>query len=827
MTKLNCTPFFHLAILFVYSLLFLVPFVNLHSQTTISFDLDCDLGPGKATLEVLSPLGGTWTYALNSDNFQASNSFSDVFPGNHWLFVRNSSGDLDSIRFNANCGLEPFSCGNCLKDEGFYQVFGENGQIATLDLEQRDFEILPNSPAGVQINGMGLNPLDSLAYGMSILGPSEINELIVLDRTGRTVSLGPVPQLPNGRYAAGAFDPDGFLHVKELDPDRTLYAIDVRNATISRTYNLNATFRTADFAYNVVDNLFYGSDVNGNLFSFDPNTGTFNSIANTAVSRSFGAFYSDKTGRIWGIENSTGRLYEIDRLTGELSLIMTTTSARQNDGFACQNSFLLNLPPPQISLECSSTPDRAAIRITEPTDPNLNFRLNNDLYIANRFFPDIMPGEIRLSAEIDSFCVSDTLIFDLEPKFHNKDSLSIASCDDYVSPSGIRWTDSGNYRDTILNSMGCDSIISYDLTILESSSSSRSVVTCDTYTWNGMSLDSSGVYDFLTTNTAGCDSIARLNLEIRPFLDTQLNITSCRPINSPVGQEVFDTSGTYIDTLISALGCDSIVTVNLLIADVAAEWQLADPECPDRVVSELLIDTLTHQAPHYLIRNNRDSTLISSLPFDITDLPPGEHEIQFISADSCQSPSYTIEIEELTLPEIQLIGPSEVDICDPPSFFQVETNLSGSYQWYSSSSLLCDTCQSTEVFSFQEGPVGVEFTDDNNCTATAEIDLTVTGRDAQYFIPNVFTPNGDGINDYFTLFGKQGGVDQIELLEIYDRWGNRLFETQNIAASIESQGWNGWYRGQPMSTGVYAYRIIYQYCDGTRYRLHGTVTLAR
>ena len=795
---------------------------TLHAQN-IQYNLNCTGGPGQAQFTVESPLGAEWSYALDGDDFQASNSFFDVFPGNHWLFVQNSSGDVDSIRFSANCGLKTYSCTDCDESGAFFQVYTENGSIAGLSIETNQFSNLPNSPAGFHINAIGMNPTDSLGYGMK---RRFSNELIVVDAQGTAINLGSVQNLPAGDYTGGDFDADGYLHIKEGFSNE-LFKIDVKSGEMIERYQLNRNLRTNDIAFNTVDGLFYSVDNDGTLWSFSSVQNEVLRIGSSFLSGPVGAMYCDRTGRVFGIHNSTGRLYQFSLIDGSATFIMTTSSSSYNDGFSCQNIFLINLPEPVIEVECSSDSDRVSIAIVEPTGDDLEFSVNSSPFESRRGWSDLPVGQSIIEVRRQESCISDSIVVNLMPIFSTNSAVIIEACDEFVSPSGIRWTDSGNYRDTILNSMGCDSIISYDLTILESSSSSRSVVTCDTYTWNGMSLDSSGVYDFLTTNTAGCDSIARLNLEIRPFLDTQLNITSCRPINSPVGQEVFDTSGTYIDTLISALGCDSIVTVNLLIADVAAEWQLADPECPDRVVSELLIDTLTHQAPHYLIRNNRDSTLISSLPFDITDLPPGEHEIQFISADSCQSPSYTIEIEELTLPEIQLIGPSEVDICDPPSFFQVETNLSGSYQWYSSSSLLCDTCQSTEVFSFQEGPVGVEFTDDNNCTATAEIDLTVTGRDAQYFIPNVFTPNGDGINDYFTLFGKQGGVDQIELLEIYDRWGNRLFETQNIAASIESQGWNGWYRGQPMSTGVYAYRIIYQYCDGTRYRLHGTVTLVR
>jgi len=141
--------------------------------------------------------------------------------------------------------------------------------------------------------------------------------------------------------------------------------------------------------------------------------------------------------------------------------------------------------------------------------------------------------------------------------------------------------------------------------------------------------------------------------------------------------------------------------------------------------------------------------------------------------------------------------------------------------------LQCDTCIATEVFSYQEGVLGVDFIAENGCTAREEIDLKLNGTDVQYYIPNVFSPNGDGINDYFTLFTAHGEVDQIELMQIYDRWGNRLFERKNFTPSFESQGWDGSFRGRQMSTGVYVYHILYRYCDGSTYRIHGTITLVK
>jgi len=679
MTKWNQSSFFY-RIPFGTGLLlfplFLFPSSTLHSQPSISFDLDCSQGPGQAQLEVESPLGANWTYALDGRAFQTSATFLNIFPGNHWLIVRNTSGELDSTRFNANCGLEPFSCSDCDKSEGFYQVFGTQGELARLDFDEGDFQILPNSPANYGLNAVGINPNDSLAYGIKRIIPCE---LIVIDRTGRTVNLGVIDMLPGRVYQAGDFDPDGFLHVKDNERNRQVFMIDVKQGRVERTYNLSSPLYTADFAYNPVDKLFYGLNRSGMFYSFDALSGVRNFISNTPMPNSFGAVYSDKSGRIWGIQNSTGNLYEVDVQTGQLSLVMTTASSSRNDGFSCQNSFFSRTGPPVLEVECSSLSNRVNLRIIQPEGVSYEYKLNDGDFESDTYFENLLPGEYEVIAR-SSGCLPDTTSITLAPQHATSAEIRDSSCSSFTSPSGMVWLNSGTYQDTLVNSMGCDSIINYEITILETTSSSRSIVTCDTYTWNGMTLDSSGVYDFLTTNEAGCDSVAQLNLTIQPFLDTAISLTTCRPYSSPDGEELWTETGMYRDTILSSLGCDSIITVNLEIGDVSAEWDILDPACPDHFVSRLEIDTISHQGPHFLVRNPLDTLLISNLPTEISDFPPGEHSIQFISADSCVSPVYSFSIEEIELPEIRLVGPTEINICDPPTLYRLETNMPGNFQ---------------------------------------------------------------------------------------------------------------------------------------------------
>ena len=83
------------------------------------------------------------------------------------------------------------------------------------------------------------------------------------------------------------------------------------------------------------------------------------------------------------------------------------------------------------------------------------------------------------------------------------------------------------------------------------------------------------------------------------------------------------------------------------------------------------------------------------------------------------------------------------------------------------------------------------------------------------FVPNVFSPDGDGVNDYFQVMGK--GLDHITI-EIYNRWGQQVFVAPNL-----NEVWDGKYRGKPCPIGTY----VYQLKIDKKPSQSGTVTLIR
>ncbi|MEQ8625617.1 MAG: T9SS type A sorting domain-containing protein [Vicingaceae bacterium] len=150
-------------------------------------------------------------------------------------------------------------------------------------------------------------------------------------------------------------------------------------------------------------------------------------------------------------------------------------------------------------------------------------------------------------------------------------TISIKACDSYTWIDGITYTSSNNTAtDTLTNASGCDSIVSLNLTINNTTFYSDSIIACDSYTWiDSITYTSSNTTATDTLiNAAGCDSIITLNLTIKnstSYTDAQVGCNSFTWID---GVTYTSDNNTALDTLTNAAGCDSIITLDLTILDV-------------------------------------------------------------------------------------------------------------------------------------------------------------------------------------------------------------------------------------------------------------------
>ncbi len=128
---------------------------------------------------------------------------------------------------------------------------------------------------------------------------------------------------------------------------------------------------------------------------------------------------------------------------------------------------------------------------------------------------------------------------------------------------------------------------------------------------------------------------------------------------------------------------------------------------------------------------------------------------------------------------------------------------------------------SSKIIINQPGTYIVTVTDSNNCVASGSR-LVSDFCASELYVPNSFTPNGNGINDVFLAYGER--IITFHMY-VFDRWGELIFESTDI-----SQGWNGYYMGNLCQQGVYVYKIDYRLYDYTELKAHtiyGNVNLIR
>lgn len=141
-----------------------------------------------------------------------------------------------------------------------------------------------------------------------------------------------------------------------------------------------------------------------------------------------------------------------------------------------------------------------------------------------------------------------------------------------------------------------------------------------------------------------------------------------------------------------------------------------------------------------------------------------------------------------------------------------------SYTW---SPNLCNNCSIVTIQPKEtETTIGCTITNEYGCIATCHYNIHTEGITGTLYTPNAFSPNGNGNNDVFQVFGKN---IKLVRLQIFNRWGEKVFDAPDI-----SQAWDGKYKNELQESGVYVYTITYfSGIETTARETKGSVTLIR
>lgn len=137
----------------------------------------------------------------------------------------------------------------------------------------------------------------------------------------------------------------------------------------------------------------------------------------------------------------------------------------------------------------------------------------------------------------------------------------------------------------------------------------------------------------------------------------------------------------------------------------------------------------------------------------------------------------------------------------------------------------CGNCLEQTIYPLEQNTVGIEVTDEFGCRASDILNYYID-REYELFIPNAFSPDGDGANDLFVLYGGNK-VKNVKALRIFDRWGRILFEQEDFIPNSPQFGWDGRFKNRPAPSSVYIYFAEVEFIDGEVKLFKGDVALMR
>ena len=427
-----------------------------------------------------------------------------------------------------------------------------------------------------------------------------------------------------------------------------------------------------------------------------------------------------------------------------------------------------------------------------------------------------------------------------------------------------------NYKDSTIVSGGdyqfqvglCDSTYILHVTVFEVDTVYKTVMICDNDSifFNGNWIKNSGVYSNLGTNRFGCDSLTILNLLVEDHISKEQELFLCPGDSVRVRQSWISTPGYYADT-IPGITCDTIAGTTVTQAQVYQE-EIEIALCPDDSVflngqwiktNQTIVLTLSSI-------HGCDSTIIHHVTMLAKPIAPDLSvdcaEGNFLASGHAD-PSWAYEwdngsTETITMYEVP--GPAFLRLYHPPDCevrydFEVpavpkpnalvslhDTTLlekhplmialglnpdEWSVLWTPEAISSCPACMSTTLSPATNTTVHVQLVHNSGCVYETDFDITLEAV-VDLYIPNVFSPNGDQVNDTWTIINPDLKLEIVKAT-IFDRWGNQLQEwdhTNDIA-------WDGMFKGKPMNPGVFAFSVEYLDQENKKQVKTGNITLLR
>ncbi len=285
-------------------------------------------------------------------------------------------------------------------------------------------------------------------------------------------------------------------------------------------------------------------------------------------------------------------------------------------------------------------------------------------------------------------------------------------------------------------------------------------------------------------------------------------------------------AGTYVVTVTSTAGCSAVDSVTVTApAPITAATASTGVNCFSELSGSIQIESLQGGAGFYEYSlDGQFYNPLGSLPANITGLSAGSYTLYFQDANDCGTQA-TVGVAPFEGLFLELGGDQTIKLGDslqlrPQAGFDV-----AAFTWSPLTGMLDSASFSPFVRPMETTAYFLTALDSAGCVAQDQIVIFIN-KERGLYAPSAFSPNEDGRNDHFTLFAGPD-VTEVKTFQIFDRWGNLLFERGPFQPNVENLGWDGTFNGEPLDPAVFVFYAEVEYVDGFIEVVEGDFVLVR
>lgn len=434
---------------------------------------------------------------------------------------------------------------------------------------------------------------------------------------------------------------------------------------------------------------------------------------------------------------------------------------------------------------------------------------------------------------------------------------------------GENYTVAGNYSSVLSSQSGCDSIVNLALSVnpipavtlngdTELCTGETSVISISesypAYQWstgeNTASIEASATdtYMLTVTDENGCEGKADISVqvsmlegEITPQAFPNGFFISCPDATDGALEAIafngiapyswnWDTGadapsisdlgpGTYTISVIDNFGCEATSSITLVAPPAfTLSTNILPPLCVDEGgIVDVLVEGETGPYRYEMGNSQQDIGFFE-------DVDSGPHTINVTDANGCQQ-SLSIDVPQAEFLIEQSFEQASITEGDSIPLLVSANFPIDKIVWEPARWLSCVDCPNPIARPEATTNYRATIFSESGCDLQAEFSIQV-GPFNGFYIPNGFSPNGDGNNDTY-FFQADHRVANIQEVLIFDRWGKLLFQRNNLLPNDSQLGWDGSYQGQTVQVGVYTYFVSIELQNGQTRTYKGDLTLLR